>query len=294
MTGRRCSASARPGSSSVGRPYTVFACRCAPTAPAFRPSNRRVCRIPVARQERRSSRKPPPRRRGRAAPMPRAGSRAGVRSRRALLGAVAAVAAAGWPWRRRAGRCGVEPGVCLLGAPAPLDEGGEAYRLADDPLGMVNAGRQRRRGRRHGAAARRHLPHPIRRRRPVRRQRARSVEDAGVGGRRADAGGRRPGGVFREWSPIVRRRPHRRQGALGDPAPADRRFPHADAETLRRRPGSALPGPVGRSPAGPASPPRRRDPADEPRPTPRESANDPGRAQAVGRSGPDRAAAVHG
>ena len=55
---------------------------------------------------------------------------------RALLAAVAVAAVAAGcasqqlarPARNAAvaGRCGVEPGVCLLGVPAPLDEGGEA------------------------------------------------------------------------------------------------------------------------------------------------------------------------
>ena len=107
----------------------------------FRPSNRRVCRIPRRSTGEALFAEPPPPRRGRAAPMPRAGSRAGVRSRRArvsraLLAAVAAAVAAGCashlarpapaPAVAAAGRCGVEPGVCLLGVPAPLDEGGEA------------------------------------------------------------------------------------------------------------------------------------------------------------------------
>ena len=59
-----------------------------------------------------------------------------TRAARALLAAAAAAAAvaAGCashlarpaPAAAVAGRCGVEPGVCLLGVPAPLDEGGEA------------------------------------------------------------------------------------------------------------------------------------------------------------------------
>ena len=67
-------------------------------------------------------------------------ARAAVRWRRtpaarALLAAAAAAAVAAGcashlarpaPAAAVAGRCGVEPGVCLLGVPAPLDEGGEA------------------------------------------------------------------------------------------------------------------------------------------------------------------------
>ena len=69
------------------------------------------------------------------------GSRAGVRSRRtrvsrALLAAAVAAVAAGCashlagpapvPAAAVAGRCGVDPGVCLLGVPVPLDADGEA------------------------------------------------------------------------------------------------------------------------------------------------------------------------
>ena len=59
-----------------------------------------------------------------------------TRAARALLAAAAAVLAAGCashlarpapaPAPPVAGRCGVEPGICLLGVPAPLDEGGQA------------------------------------------------------------------------------------------------------------------------------------------------------------------------
>ena len=63
-------------------------------------------------------------------------ARPGTRVSRALLAVAAAAVAAGCashlarpaaaPAAPAAGRCGVEPGVCLLGVPAPLDEGGEA------------------------------------------------------------------------------------------------------------------------------------------------------------------------
>ena len=59
-----------------------------------------------------------------------------TRAARALLAPAAAAAVAGCashlarpapaPAAAVAGRCGVEPGVCLLGVPPPLDEGGEA------------------------------------------------------------------------------------------------------------------------------------------------------------------------